>query len=144
MFHNLLISRKLQKERALPFADLKQLSPTFAHFGRIFSHRFSHRILAYKETDGSSTSTRSYEKRIHPKAWSLSLSLQATLCSIRTKLSGRALWGDRPGNQSTGGRMMTVGRLASPGVPVYAMCEKCLAYGGDSRDCELQFPVRGI
>ena len=48
MFHNLLISRKLQKERELPFADFRQFSPIFADFGKILSHSFSHGIRSHQ------------------------------------------------------------------------------------------------
>jgi len=42
VFHNLLISGNLQRERELSFADFRQLLPISADFGRIFSHRLSH------------------------------------------------------------------------------------------------------
>jgi len=60
VFHNLLISRKLQKERELPFADLRQFSPIFADFGRIFSHRFSHGIGVNPSGETNQISTHAF------------------------------------------------------------------------------------
>jgi hypothetical protein len=82
VLHNLLISRRLQKERELPFADYRQSSPILAYSCRISSHRDSNDqdsqplfhsigcvgLRMYTADCCLSTSTRSPATRLdHPK-----------------------------------------------------------------------------
>ncbi len=48
MLHNLLISRNLQKEQELAFADFRRSSPILSDFGRVFSHGFSYGIQTHQ------------------------------------------------------------------------------------------------
>jgi hypothetical protein len=71
VLHNLLISRRLQKERELPFADFRQSSPIFAYFCRIFSHRFSHGIQDLQEFIGRLKKILQTENRVDPEPQTL-------------------------------------------------------------------------